>query len=337
MTSTTRMQSGIIVGLCALIALTALSVLQGSTTIPLRAVGDAFLLWFYQGESHLGPVYSIVIDLRLPRALLAMMVGAGLGIVGVLLQTTTRNDLADPFLFGLSAGAAAGAVAVITIGSNLLGIWTLPAAAFIGGMTASALVIALVRQMSDSGPEKLILAGLAVSFIFTALTNYLIFSGDQRAAHSVLFWSLGGLGLARWDNLWLAFLGFIAVFGYALYHHRNFDALLAGEQTAYTLGVDPIKLRNLTFVICAFSTAIFVSLTGIIGFIGLMVPHIARTLTGALHKKLILLSALLGSLILLGSDLIARIILTPQELPLGIVTTSVGGLFVFFLLTKSSR
>lgn len=317
-------------------ALMMLSIIHGSTSVSLESVIKALRVSVTGAENNLGPIYGIIIDLRLPRTILAVVVGAGLGVVGTLLQTTTKNDLADPFLFGLSSGAAAGAVAVITLGGDLLGLWTLPLASFVGGMMASGLVILLVRRMANAGPEKLVLAGLAVSFVFTALTNYLIFSGDQRAAHSVLFWSLGGLGLARWDNLLLATLGLVIVFGYAIYNHRKFDALLAGGQTARTLGVDPVKQQNITFVICAFSTAIFVSLTGIIGFIGLMVPHIARMLIGSLHKGLIIFSAILGSLFLLGSDLIARVILTPQELPVGIITTSIGGIFVFFLLLRRS-
>lgn len=317
-------------------ALMMLSIIHGSTSVSLESVIQALRVAVTGAENNLGPIYGIIIDLRLPRTILAVVVGAGLGVVGTLLQTTTKNDLADPFLFGLSSGAAAGAVAVITLGGDLLGLWTLPLASFVGGMMASGLVILLVRRMANAGPEKLVLAGLAVSFVFTALTNYLIFSGDQRAAHSVLFWSLGGLGLARWDNLLLATLGLVIVFGYAIYNHRKFDALLAGEQTARTLGVDPVKQQNITFVICAFSTAIFVSLTGIIGFIGLMVPHIARMLIGSLHKGLIIFSAILGSLFLLGSDLIARVILIPQELPVGIITTSIGGIFVFFLLLRRS-
>ncbi|WP_070963268.1 FecCD family ABC transporter permease [Vibrio sonorensis] len=324
----------IVIGTVLTSALTVLSVVHGSTSIPLTSIGEAFYLLLTNAENDMGPVYRIIVDLRLPRAILAILVGAGLGIVGTLLQTTTKNDLADPFLFGLSSGAAAGAVAVMTLTGDSFGVWTLPIASFIGGMTASILVIVLVRKMANSGSEKLVLAGLSVSFVFTAITNYLVFSGDQRAAHSVLFWSLGGLGLARWDNLLLGFIGFAIVLCYALYNHRNFDALLAGEQTAATLGVDPVKQQYVTFVVCAFSTAIFVSLTGIIGFIGLMVPHIARMIAGAIHRGLILFSAVLGSLFLLGSDLVARVILAPQELPVGIVTTSIGGVFVFLLLIK---
>lgn len=314
-------------GLAGVLALLLAAIAVGSTPLPVAAILDAFA----GGE---GPLSRIVIDLRLPRALLALLVGAGLGIVGCLLQTTTRNDLADPFLFGLSSGAAAGAVFVITVTGDLLGVWTLPAAAFAGGMAASAIVLMLIARLGDRGPARLVLAGLAVSFLFLALTNYLVFAGDQRAAHSVLFWTLGGLGLARWDLLPVAVAGLAAILFFAILMHRNLDALLAGEDTAQTLGVDVVALRRNTFLVCAFATAAFVSISGVIGFVGLMVPHMARALGGPLHGRFIPLAALIGAALLLVSDIAARTLLAPQELPIGIVTTSVGALFVLVLLGR---
>ena len=188
-------------GAVVLVALLLLSTGYGTTQIPASDVVQAVLLGVGLMDGEVAPVHRIVFDLRLPRALFAAVIGAGLGIVGVVLQTTTRNDLADPFLFGLSSGAAAGAVFVITVTGDILGFWTLPLAAFTGGSIASAIVLALVHSLRTSAPEKLILAGLAVSFLFTALTNYLIFAGDSRAAHSVVFWMLGGLGQDQRDNL----------------------------------------------------------------------------------------------------------------------------------------
>ncbi|MEQ1806654.1 MAG: iron ABC transporter permease [Burkholderiaceae bacterium] len=270
----------------------------------------------------------IVMDLRLPRALLALLVGAGLSLVGALLQTVTRNDLADPFLFGLSSGAAAGAVAVISITGDALGRWTLPAAAFAGGMIAVACVLLVVRRSQGAGPERLVLAGLAVSFLFSALTHYLVFAGDQRAAHSVLFWSLGGLGLARWDNLPIAMTGFAVLFAYGVQRRHALDALLAGDATAHSLGVNPTRVRTESFIVCAFATSTFVALAGVIGFVGLMVPHLARALGGALHSGVLLSCALLGALLLLASDVVSRTLLAPQELPVGLVTASIGALFV---------
>jgi len=322
-------------GVMAILALALVSIAYGATVIPLgdvlRALAHAAGL---SDTAVNGPVGKIIVDLRLPRVILAICVGAGLGIIGALLQTVTRNDLADPFLFGLSNGAAAGAVSVITVIGDRFGIWTLPIAAFSGGMLAAIVVLMLVRRVQGQGPERLILAGLAVSFLFAALTNYMVFAGDQRAAHSVMFWTLGGLGLARWENLPLALVGLAAILIYALYNHRNLDALLAGENTAESLGIRVTRLRNTVFIVCAFSTAIFVSVAGVIGFVGLMIPHIARRFSGQLHAGLIVTCAVLGALLILLSDLAARLLLAPQELPIGIVTSSIGAFFVVTILLR---
>lgn len=322
-------------GVMAILALALVSIAYGATVIPLGDVLRALAHAAGLSDTVVnGPVGKIIVDLRLPRVILAICVGAGLGIIGALLQTVTRNDLADPFLFGLSNGAAAGAVSVITVIGDRFGIWTLPIAAFSGGMLAAIVVLMLVRRVQGQGPERLILAGLAVSFLFAALTNYMVFAGDQRAAHSVMFWTLGGLGLARWENLPLALTGFAAILVYALYNHRNLDALLAGENTAESLGIRVTRLRNTVFIVCAFSTAIFVSVAGVIGFVGLMIPHIARRFSGQLHAGLIVTCAVLGALLILLSDLAARLLLAPQELPIGIVTSSIGAFFVVTILLR---
>jgi iron complex transport system permease protein len=307
-----------IVGAVAIAALALLSIAYGSTLIPLSdvvaALGRAVGLG---GHDVSGPIGKIVVDLRLPRTILAICVGAGLGIVGALLQTVTRNDLADPFLFGLSSGAAAGAVSVITMFGDRFGIWT------------------LVARVKGQGPERLILAGLAVSFLFTALTNYLVFAGDQRAAHSVLFWTMGGLGLARWDNIWLGALGAGTILAYALWNHRRLDAFLAGENAAESLGVPVARMRRTTFLVAAFSTAILVSVAGVIGFVGLMIPHLSRPFAGPLHLRLVASCAVLGAVLLLASDLLARTLLPPQELPIGIITSSIGAFFVVAMVIRN--
>ncbi|WP_377292042.1 FecCD family ABC transporter permease [Rhizobium sp. SG2393] len=335
---TLRFGLGVAAALVAVVLLACASVAYGSTVIPiadvLTAIGRAVGL---VNDGVTTPVDRIVVDLRLPRAILAIAVGAGLGVIGLLLQTVTRNDLADPFLFGLSAGAAAGAVAVITRIGDRLGLFTLPIAAFAGGMLATGVVLMLIRRAQGYGPERLVLAGLAVSFLFTALTNYLVFSGDQRAAHSVLFWTMGGLGLASWQNIGIGIVGALMALGYTLNRHRQLDALLGGEQTAESLGVPVTRLRNLTFLIASFSTALLVSIAGVIGFIGLMIPHMARAFAGPLHARLAVASALLGAALLLGSDLIARTLLPPQELPVGVVTSSIGAFFIVAMLAYRPR
>jgi len=315
-----------------LAALIVMSVLLGTTKIPLWDVVASVFAGLGFGDETATPMQRIVFDLRLPRALFSAIIGAGLGIVGVVLQTTTRNDLADPFLFGLSSGAAAGAVLVITVTGDVLGIWTLPLAAFCGGIIASIIVLALVRSLQESAPEKLILAGLAVSFLFAAITNYLIFAVDNRAAHSIVFWMLGGLGLSRWQTLPLILCGLALILAYALYRRRWLDALLAGDTTATSLGVPVGQLRMTMFLAAALATASFVSVAGVIGFVGLMVPHLARGLVGPLHTRLLPAAALIGAILLTGSDIASRLLLAPQELPVGIVTTSIGAIFVFVLL-----
>jgi len=332
-----RLALTLMLGAVVLIALLLISTIYGTTSIPLSDTVSAILLGTGMTDGEMSPLHRIVFDLRLPRALFAAVIGAGLGIVGVVLQTTTRNDLADPFLFGLSSGAAAGAVFVITVTGDVLGIWTLPLAAFCGGLVASGIVLALVHGLRTSAPEKLILAGLAVSFLFSAITNYLIFAGDNRAAHSVIFWMLGGLGLARWETFPLVCAGLALILAYALYRSRWLDALLTGDLTAATLGVPVQGLRFRMFFVAALATAVFVSVAGVIGFVGLMVPHIARGIAGPLHRQLVPTAAIVGAALLTGSDILSRLLLAPQELPVGIVTTSIGSIFVFLLLFRTAR
>ena len=320
------------------VVVSLVSVVSGSTPVSLSQVGHSLgLLLSGADDARYTMVDRIVVDLRLPRMLLAILVGSGLAVVGALLQTTTRNDLADPYLFGLSSGSAAGAVAVITLTGEVLGVWTLPLAAFAGGMASVVVVMVLLRRFRSHTPERLILAGLSVSFFFTALTYYLTFLGDQRAAQSVLFWTMGGLGSARWDNLFVPLLGLMALVVFSWRKLGALDAMLSGENTAHSLGIDPERLRIQVFVVCAFATACFVAVSGVIGFVGLMVPHLARALTGALHRSMLSVAMLIGALLLLLSDVVCRTVLAPQELPVGIVTASVGALFVMYTLFKQEE
>lgn len=323
-----RLAGVVTLGLICLACLLVIAVAVGATPFTTGQVLAAFT------SSEPSPTSRIILDLRMPRAVLAILVGAGLGMVGAVLQTLTRNDLADPFLFGLSSGAAAGAVVVITVTGNFLGFWTLPLAAFAGGLIASIIVLGLFGRLARQGASQMVLAGLAVSFLFLSLTNYLIFVGDQRAAHSVLFWTLGGLGLANWDVLPIALAGLAAVGVLSLVAHRYLDALLAGDEAAQTLGLPVTRFRQFAFLVCAFATASFVALTGVIGFVGLMVPHLARGLVGPLHGAMMLTSAIIGAALLLASDIAARTLLAPQELPIGVLTTSVGAAFVLVLLHR---
>ncbi len=229
-----------------------------------------------------------------------------------------------------------GAVAVISVFGDRLGVWTLPAASFTGGLVSAGAVLALVLARDVRSPERLIIAGLAVSFLFNAVTDVLIFSGDQRAAQSVLFWMLGGFGLARWGNIWLAALGLAVALGCGVGWSGRLDALLAGDDTAASLGVSVRRFRAYVFIVCALATSSFVALSGVIGFVGLMVPQLARGVFGLRHRLSIPACALFGALLMVLSDLISRVLLTTQELPVGIVTAALGALFVLTMLLRPS-
>ena len=320
-----------------LLLLSMVAVTQGSVPIAAGQLWQSLkLLVTAASETEYAMAHRIIIELRLPRVLLGLMVGAGLALTGLLLQTVTRNELADPYLFGLSSGSAAGAVFVITFTGDVLGLFTLPLAAMTGGLASVAAVLLLLRGYANHSPGQMILAGLSVSFLFNALTYGMTFLGDQRAAQTVLFWTMGGLGTARWNNLFLPFIGLATVLVFALRRNVALDALLTGDLTAHSLGVAPEKLRQQTFLVCAMATACFVATSGVIGFIGLMVPHLVRHWTGPLHRKAFLPTLLIGAALLVGSDLLSRILLAPQELPVGVITAGVGAIFVMRIVLRNS-
>ena len=320
-----------------LLLLSMVAVTQGSVPIAAGQLWQSLkLLATAASETEYAMAHRIIIELRLPRVLLGLMVGAGLALTGLLLQTVTRNELADPYLFGLSSGSAAGAVFVITFTGDVLGLFTLPLAAMTGGLASVAAVLLLLRGYANHSPGQMILAGLSVSFLFNALTYGMTFLGDQRAAQTVLFWTMGGLGTARWNNLFLPFIGLVTVLIFALRRNVALDALLTGDLTAHSLGVAPEKLRQRTCLVCALATACFVATSGVIGFIGLMVPHLVRHWTGPLHRKAFLPTLLIGAALLVGSDLLSRILLAPQELPVGVITAGVGAIFVMRIVLRNS-
>ncbi len=277
---------------------------------------------------------QIVWVIRAPRVILGALVGAGLALVGTALQAVTRNPLADPHLLGVSSGAALGAVLVMLYLGEFIGVFSLPLAAFAGAAGGMLLVIAVARRSGRMDSDRLLLAGVAVSFVLMALVNLLLYTGDQHAATSVVFWMLGGLGAARWEVIWLPALCVLAGLFVLRVLGRGLNALMSGEQTAVSLGFNGKRLRLQVFVCTSLLTGVLVSLSGAIGFVGLIVPHIARALVGAENRRLIPVSALLGAIFLVWVDVAARTLIAPQDLPIGIATAALGGVFFILLLRR---
>lgn len=275
---------------------------------------------------------AIVWDIRFPRALLAAFVGAGLAIVGASLQSVTRNPLADPHLLGISSGGAAGAILALLHTGMFLGLLTVPLMAFAGALAATLIVLGVTRYASATSADRLVLAGVAVSFIVMSFANILIFLGDPRATHTVVFWMLGGLGLAQWSHLMFPLVILMLTVPYLLIRAGDLNAMTVGDETASTLGIATGRFRLTVFVAGALITGVMVAFSGLIGFVGLMVPHIARYLVGGSYARVLPASVLLGAVFLIWADILARTLMSPEDMPIGIVTGLIGGVFFIFLL-----
>jgi iron complex transport system permease protein len=276
---------------------------------------------------------SVVWNLRLPKIIAAAFIGASLALSGVFMQALTRNPLADPFVLGVSSGASTGAVAAILLGGlPLVGTFSTQAGAFIGAMAASLLVFAF---SGGSGASRLVLTGMAISAVFMALTNLLIFvSPDTHKINSAVFWMTGSLAGIAWEHLPSAVVTFFVGTGLGISTHRSLDILLTGEERALTFGVDMKTLRRALMVTSALLAGIAVSLSGVIGFVGLVIPHMTRLLFGPIHRRLIAPACLLGATFMVGADLLARVLAKPEEMPVGIITALAGAPFFLHLLRK---
>lgn len=283
---------------------------------------------------------AIVWAVRLPRVVLGLAVGAGLAVCGAALQAMVRNLLADPYLLGINSGASSGAAAAILFGFGAgLGEYALSGSAFAGALAASLLVYAVARSAGQVTSVRLVLAGVAVGYALYAATSFLIFaSGSAEGARSVLFWLLGSLALAQWGSpLAVVVLAVTLTVALLTVWGRELDALAIGDETARTLGVSPAAFRTRLLVLVALCTGVVVAASGSIGFVGLVVPHVARRVVGAGHRWAVPVAALMGAVFLVWADLVARVALQPQELPLGIVTALVGAPFLLYLVRTLHR
>lgn len=327
----------IVGGLVAFLASVSFAVSVGAVPIPLSTVWGVLLNQL--SPDLIEPTWSkgraaIVWDIRFPRTLLAALVGAGLAIVGAALQAVTRNPLADPHLLGISSGAAFGAILALLHTGLFLGLLTVPLMAFAGALLATLIVLALVGFTGASGADRLVLVGVAVSFIVMAGANLLIFLGDPKAAHTVIFWMLGGLGLAQWAHLIYPLIVLLPCTLWIWLRSADLNAMTIGDETATTLGIPVKPFRLQIFVLGALITGTLVAFSGVIGFVGLMVPHIVRLVVGGDYTRVLPASALCGALFLIWADIAARTIMAPEDMPIGILTGLIGGVFFIWLLRR---
>jgi iron complex transport system permease protein len=280
------------------------------------------------GEIGAGEVtrYQIVWQIRTPRVLLAAAVGAGLAAVGVVVQALVRNALADPFILGVSSGASVGAVAVSVSGGLAgLGIYAVSAGAFLGALGASLLVYLASRTAAGIMPLRLVLTGVAMAFGFQAVLSVIIyFAPDSEATSAVLFWTMGGFGAATWGALPVVAVVVLVTLVVLRRFGRALDVLSLGDETAGSIGVDAASLRRGLFALTAVATGAMVAVSGAIGFVGLVVPHVVRILVGAGHARVLTIAPLVGAVLVVWVDLVSRTVVAPRELPLGAITALVG-------------
>ncbi|MEU9288978.1 iron ABC transporter permease [Streptomyces sp. NPDC048275] len=280
---------------------------------------------------------SVLWNVRFPRIVLALLVGASLGCAGALMQGVFGNPLAEPGVIGVSSGAAVGAVAAIALGVNFLGTWTIPAFAFAAGLGTVLLVYAMSRSGGRTEVVTLILTGIAVNAFAGALIGLFLFFADTAEVNQITFWQLGSLSQATWPKVLAVLPCAVAGLALAPLFARRLDLLALGERPARHLGVDVERLRIVLVLVIALLTAAAVSVSGIISFLGLVIPHLLRMAAGPGHRFLVPGSALGGAVVLLAADLAARTIAAPAELPLGVLTALVGSPFFFWLLRRTRR
>ena len=339
--------SFILTGLSVCLLMTVLfSLATGAVAIPVRDVVVILLhkVGLFQTVS-VDATYEIVLtSIRLPRILMTVLIGAALGISGTTLQGTFRNPLVEPSLIGVSGGSASAVVVLIVFGkhlplpsSGLIHSGILSVVAFAGGLLVTMMVLRMSSQVGKTNVAVLILTGVAANALASAVIGLSIFYADDNQLRNFTFWTLGDLGGATWDKLLVASPVLIGSIVALLCFAGPLNALVLGESEAYYVGVDVERTKRLIIVFAALAVAVSVSLAGIIGFIGLVVPHVIRVSFYADNRLVLPASVICGALLLVVADIIARTIVTPSELPIGVVTAFIGAPFFMALLMKAKR
>lgn len=313
-----------------LIIIFFLSLSMGTVYLPLKKILSILFL----NESD---TFSIIIkEIRLPRIVLSFLVGSGLAVAGVIFQGIIRNPMVDPYVVGISAGAGTGVTIAIVfnISWSIFGISTIPLFAFIGAIITVFTVYRLARVGNRFPVTTFLLAGVAIGFFLNAIMSFLMVMGTSNL-HKVVYWLMGSLATGGWKEVKLILPYYLTGLIPLVFYLKDLNIILLGEENARYLGVDVERVKLILISAATLITAAVVSVSGIIGFIGLIVPHIARLLIGPDHRKLLPLSALLGGLFLLVSDDLARSLLPPLEIPVGIITALAGGPYFIYLLKKN--
>lgn len=323
--------------LCAVMVSSAMiAVTLGPADISTGEVWEIVL--HHLGLSPQSPVSrlrdAIVWELRLPRVLAACGTGAGLALAGAVMQALTRNPLADPYLLGLSSGAALGAVTMLLVGAALL----MPIGAFFGALGALALALGIAHLLGGATPSRAILAGICISALASAATSFLIFwSATGDSYREILSWLMGSLSGALWSDVLLVAAALLVCSPIILFSARALDALVFGDTSAASLGINVNQLRWTLLIATALLTGTMVAVGGAIGFVGLVVPHAVRLVTGARHRALLPWTMVVGAIVMLWADTLARTLFDPRELPVGIVTALVGAPAFFLILLRYRR
>lgn len=278
---------------------------------------------------------SILIDIRLPRVLLAAVVGAGLAAVGGVMQAIFKNPLVDSYTLGMSSGAALGAVISIITGLNasILGIDTTGIFAFIGAVSTLFFVYSLAYTRSRMSINSLLLAGVAVSYFLASVISFMMMLNHDKIDH-IVFWTMGSLSMTTWNEFYISVVFIVPSLAVLLYYTRELNILVLGEDAARHLGINTTAVKSILLITCALIVGSVVSTGGTIAFLGLVAPHIIRLVIGSDNKRVIPYSALLGSILLVLSDTAGRVLIQPVEIPVGVMTSIMGGPFFIFLLRR---
>jgi len=274
---------------------------------------------------------AIILSLRFPRALLAGLVGAGLSVSGAIFQALLKNPLADPYILGVSSGAAVGAIVAILMGLSTLS-FGLPLASFVGALLTILAVFYFGRQEGKIHPNTLLLAGVIIGSFLSALIMFFISVSQKEELHTIIFWLMGDFSFSNYQTIRIIFPYILLSFLFLYSRARQLNLILSGEENALQLGVNVENLRLISYLSASLLTAASVSVCGLIGFVGLIVPHSVRLIFGPDHRLLIPSSALVGASFLIASDTLARTLLAPIELPVGVITAAFGGPFFIYLL-----